>query len=223
MTAPRLNANPRLHLEEWLNSITHGLGALLSLVGLVALLGAAIDQGDPWRILSFSVYGLSMMALYLASTLYHGVRCSERKARFKTFDHCAIYLLIAGSYTPFLLVSIRGPLGWSLFAAVWGLALFGVMMKLRYPTRFKGLRVGTYVLMGWLALFAGSELTASLATEGFRLLLIGGIVYTLGVIFYLGHKIPFNHAIWHLFVLGGSACHYFTVYYYVSPLSVQGT
>ncbi len=209
-----LNKHP---LEEWLNSLTHGLGAVLSLVGLVALLAVAVELGDPWRIVSFSVYGATMIALFLASTLYHGARTPAVKARLKTFDHCAIYLLIAGSYTPFLLVSIRGALGWGLFAAVWGLALFGITLKLLYPTRFKALRVGTYILMGWLSLIAGAELTESLASEGFQLLLLGGIVYTLGVIFYLGHKIPFNHAIWHLFVLGGSACHYFTVYYYVSP------
>jgi len=207
----------KLHIEEWINSLTHGVGAVLSLIGMVALLVLAAELGDPWRLVSFSVYGLSMVALYLASSLYHGTKDEKRREKLKLLDHCAIYLLIAGSYTPFLLVSIRGPLGWLLFACVWGLAAFGITMKIMYPHRFRFLRVATYIVMGWLALFAGTELTESIAEEGFQLLLAGGVVYTLGVVFYVFHQIPFNHAIWHLFVLAGSACHYFTIYYYVSP------
>lgn len=207
----------RAHLEELINSWTHGIGAFLSLVGLVVLLVVSAELGDPWRFVSFSVYGLSMVSLYLASSLYHGHHDDKKREFFKLLDHCAIYLLIAGSYTPFLLVSIRGPLGWLLFGVVWALAAFGITLKIKYRSRYKVLRVATYVVMGWLALIAGTELTASLASEGFRLLLAGGIVYTVGVIFYVFERIPFNHAIWHLFVLGGSACHYFAVYLYVLP------
>jgi hemolysin III len=190
---------------------------VLSVVGLIVLLLVSADAGDPWRIVSFSVYGISMVALYLSSTLYHGFRDEKKRELFKLFDHCAIYLLIAGSYTPFLLVSIRGPVGWLLFALVWGLAVFGITLKIKYRNRFSVLRVATYVVMGWLALFAGNELTESMASGGFMLLLVGGLVYTVGVIFYVFHQIPYNHAIWHLFVLGGSTCHYFAIYYYVLP------
>ncbi|MCP5208979.1 MAG: hemolysin III family protein [Hahellaceae bacterium] len=207
----------QLHIEEVINSLTHGIGAVLSVVGLIVLLLVSADAGDPWRIVSFSVYGISMVALYLSSTLYHGFRDEKKRELFKLFDHCAIYLLIAGSYTPFLLVSIRGPVGWLLFALVWGLAVFGITLKIKYRHRFSVLRVATYVVMGWLALFAGNELTESMASGGFMLLLVGGLVYTVGVIFYVFHQIPYNHAIWHLFVLGGSTCHYFAIYYYVLP------
>lgn len=207
----------QLHIEEVINSLTHGIGAVLSVVGLIVLLLVSADAGDPWRIVSFSVYGISMVALYLSSTLYHGFRDEKKRELFKLFDHCAIYLLIAGSYTPFLLVSIRGPVGWLLFALVWGLAVFGITLKIKYRNRFSVLRVATYVVMGWLALFAGNELTESMASGGFMLLLVGGLVYTVGVIFYVFHQIPYNHAIWHLFVLGGSTCHYFAIYYYVLP------
>lgn len=217
MQSPSPKMQKSNEIEEILNSLTHGFGAILSVVGLVALLVVSSGLGDPWKSVSFTVYGLSMVALYLSSSLYHGAKDAKKRELFKLFDHCAIYLLIAGSYTPFLLVSIRGTLGWVLFAVVWGLALFGITLKILYGNRLKALRVITYVLMGWLALFAGTELTASIASEGFMLIIVGGIIYTTGVIFYVFHQIPYNHAIWHLFVLGGSACHYFAVYYYVLP------
>lgn len=217
MTTNTLKMIRQLHIEEIINSLTHGLGALLSVIGLIALLIVSAEAGDPWQIVSFSVYGVSMIALYLSSALYHGYRDEKKRELFKLYDHCAIYLLIAGSYTPFLLVSIRGPMGWLLFGLVWGLAAFGITLKIKYRNRFTVLRVATYVVMGWLALLAGNELTASMASGGFMLLLIGGLVYTVGVIFYVFHQIPYNHAIWHLFVLGGSACHYFAIYYYVLP------
>ena len=134
-------------------------------------------------------------------------------------DHCAIYLLIAGSYTPFLLVNMRDSVGWPMFAAVWGIAAVGITLKIAFGHRFHNLRLATYLIMGWLVVLAGSDLVESLASGGLTLLIAGGLTYTLGVIFYVGERIPFNHAIWHLFVLGGSICHYFAVYYYVLPIA----
>lgn len=204
-------------LEELLNTLTHGLGAVLSFVGLVALLVAAIPMEDVWKTVSFSIFGLSLIALYLASTLYHAARCPLKKDKLKTLDHCAIYLLIAGSYTPFLLVNMRDTAGLSMLMLVWGIAFFGIFLKLKFKHRFALLRVATYLVMGWLVVLTGDDLLASVPKGGIILLALGGIVYTVGVVFYLGKKIPYNHAIWHLFVLGGSACHFLSVYYYVLP------
>lgn len=206
-------------IEEWLNSISHGIGAVLSLVGVVVLivLASLAAHVDPWKLVGISLYGASLVLLYTASTLYHGVRHPRLKRLFQHLDHCAIYLLIAGTYTPFLLVNMRGPTGWTLFAIVWGLALAGIACKLAWPHRFTVLRVTIYLIMGWLIVFASGEMSASLPTAGIALLAAGGITYTLGVIFFAISAIPFNHAIWHLFVLGGSTCHYFAVYAAVLP------
>lgn len=205
--------------EEWLHSITHGIGAALSLVGMIVLLVAAslAVHVDPWKIVSLSLYGTTLVLLYTASTLYHGIPHRQWKQRFQLLDHCAIYLLIAGTYTPFLLVNMRGPTGWTLFAAVWTLALVGIAFKLRWPHRFSVLRVAIYLLMGWMIVLAAGEMAASLSTNGIALLATGGVVYTLGVIFYAVRAIPYNHAIWHLFVIAGSVCHYFAVYSTVLP------
>ncbi len=205
--------------EELANSLTHGIGALLSLVGLFFLLLNKDTLSDGWRILSFSIFGSSLFLLYLASTLYHSCSNEVIKKRLKTLDHCAIYLLIAGSYTPFLLVKLRDGMGWTLFAVVWLIAFAGILLKLVFAHRFKALRVGTYLIMGWLVVVAGQSLIQSVEAGGLWLLLAGGLAYTLGVVFYLGHRIPYHHAIWHLFVLGGSMCHYFAIYYYVRPLA----
>lgn len=206
-------------VEEWLHSITHGIGAVLSLVGMVVLLVAAsvVAHVDPWKIVSLSLYGTTLVLLYTASTLYHGISHRGWKQRFQLLDHCAIYLLIAGTYTPFLLVNMRGTTGWILFAAVWSLALVGIVCILLWPQRFSIFRVAIYLLMGWMIVLASGEMTASLSTSGIVLLAVGGITYTLGVIFYAVSAIPFNHAIWHLFVLVGSVCHYFAVYFAVLP------
>ncbi|PJE78580.1 hypothetical protein CI610_02474 [invertebrate metagenome] len=203
--------------EEIANSITHGIGALLSIAALVILVTYATLQSDMWRIVSFSIYGTSLILLYLASTLYHSFPQPHIKRLLKVFDHCAIYLLIAGTYTPFLLVSIRGIMGWTLFSIIWLLAISGITLKLAFRNRYHGLSVATYVLMGWLAVFASRELAHSLSGQGLGWVVAGGITYTLGVFFYLVKRIPFNHAIWHLFVLGGSICHFFAVYWYVLP------
>jgi len=203
--------------EELANSLTHGLGAMLSVVGIALLLYYSSQMNDVWRMLSFSIYGFSLFSLYLASTLYHSIRHPDLKKLFKTLDHCAIYLLIAGSYTPFLLVSMRDTVGWPLFAVVWGIAVLGIGLKIAFAHRFHALRVATYLVMGWLVVLASTELGNALATGGIVLLVAGGITYTLGVVFYAVERIPFNHAIWHLFVLGGSVLHYLAIFHYVMP------
>ncbi|MFP4138600.1 MAG: PAQR family membrane homeostasis protein TrhA [Halomonas sp.] len=220
MNAPsRETDTPFSLVEEWLHSISHGIGALLSLAGVIVLLVLAslATRVDPWKLAGLGLYGTSLVLLYAASTLYHGVRHPRLKRRFQLLDHCAIYLLIAGTYTPFLLVNLRGPTGWTLFAMVWSLALGGIACRLLWPHRFAALRVGIYLLMGWLILFAGGEMAERLPAAGLALLVAGGLTYTLGVLFYAVRAIPFNHVIWHLFVLGGSACHYFAVYTAVLP------
>jgi len=208
-------------LEEVLHSLTHGVGAGLSIAGMVVLIVFASLEADVWKIVSFSIYGASLALLYLASTLYHAVTQPKLKRAFKMWDHCAIFLLIAGTYTPFLLVNLRGPLGWSLFGVVWGLAVAGVAFKLIFGHRHQVLQLVIYLGMGWLIVFASSELAARINGLGLSLIIAGGVTYTLGVIFYAVRRIPFNHAIWHLFVMGGSVCHFFAIYYGVlkSPLT----
>lgn len=204
-------------VEELLNSLSHGIGAALSIAGTVVLVVFAAGMGDIWKVVSFSIFGGSLILLYLSSTLYHSLPQPRLKRVFKTLDHCAIYLLIAGSYTPFLLVNMRGALGWTIFAVVWALALGGITLKLVYGHRLKALRVVIYLGMGWLILVAADDLAAALNDQALHLIVAGGIVYTLGVVFYLIHRIPFNHAIWHLFVVGGSVCHFYAVYQGVLP------
>ncbi|UYV18818.1 hemolysin III family protein [Halomonas qaidamensis] len=206
-------------IEEWWHSVTHGVGAVLSLVGMVVLLVVAslAAHVDPWKIASLSLYGTTLVLLYTASTFYHGISHRRWKRRFQLLDHCAIYLLIAGTYTPFLLVNIRGTTGWVLFIAVWSLALVGIGFLLLWPQRFSVLRVAIYLLMGWMIVLASREMAASLSVTGIALLATGGIIYTLGVIFYAVRAIPYNHAIWHLFVMAGSVCHYIAVYSAVLP------
>ncbi|MEJ2766764.1 hemolysin III family protein [Photobacterium sp. MCCC 1A19761] len=205
--------------EEVANSISHGLGMIFGIVGLVLLLNQAIDAGaDGLSITSLSIYGSSMILLYLASTLYHAIPFERAKRALKTFDHCAIYLLIAGTYTPFLLISLRTPLAITLMAVIWSIALVGIVLKIAFVYRFKRLSLITYLVMGWLALVAVYPLALSLSTGGLILLGVGGVVYSLGVIFYVWDRVPFNHAIWHLFVLGGTVCHFCSIYFYVEPI-----
>ncbi|MDX1802489.1 MAG: hemolysin III family protein [Alcanivorax sp.] len=218
MSSVEIPQQPYSVLEELLNGLTHGVGAALSIAGTVVLVVAASLLGDPWKIVSFSIFGASLILLYSASTLYHSLRDPKLRATFKMLDHCAIYALIAGTYTPFLLVNLRGTSGWLLFAIIWGLALAGIGLKALYGHRFKALRVIIYLAMGWLILFASHDLTTRLNDLGFWLVLAGGITYTVGVVFYLADRfIPFNHAIWHLFVVGGSVCHFYAIYYGVLP------
>lgn len=201
---------------ERFNSISHLTGAGLALIGTVVLIVMGAQVGDPWKIVSFSIYGIMLLSLYLSSTLYHSLRGRAKQIWCK-FDHCAIYLLIAGSYTPFTLVSLRGVWGWSLFAAIWGLAIIGIVQEIWLA---KGLRIWSliiYFLMGWLALIAMNPLIDALSWAGFVWLAIGGLTYTVGIIFYAtDHKWRYGHGVWHLFVLGGSACHYFTLINYVA-------
>lgn len=202
--------------EEIANSISHGIGLILGIIGLVLLLVQAINTGaTATAITSYSLYGGSMILLFLASTLYHAIPHQAVKRKLKVFDHCAIYLLIAGTYTPFLLVGLDSWLARGLMIVIWSLALFGIIFKLAFAHRFKMLSLMTYLSMGWLSLIVIYQLTMRLAPGGVTLLAIGGLVYTLGVIFYVCKRIPYNHAIWHAFVLGGSTCHFFAIYLYV--------
>ncbi|HFG1961330.1 TPA: hemolysin III family protein [Vibrio cholerae] len=205
--------------EEVANTISHGVGLILGIVGLVLLLVKAVDQqADALTITSMSIYGGSMIALFLASTLYHAIPYQRAKRWLKTFDHCAIYLLIAGSYTPFLLVSLRTPLAVGLMIVFWSLALIGILMKIAFVYRFKKLSLVTYLTMGWLSLIVIYQLAIHLEVGGLTLLAAGGIIYSLGVIFYVAKRIPYNHAIWHAFVLAGCACHFLAIYLYVEPI-----
>ncbi|MCG9544851.1 MULTISPECIES: PAQR family membrane homeostasis protein TrhA [Vibrio] len=206
-------------IEERANAITHGLGVVLGVVGLILLLIRAFDhQADMLTIASMAVYGSSIILLFLASTLYHSITTEKTKRLLKTLDHCAIYLLIAGSYTPFLLVSLRTPLAMGLMAVIWGIALVGIIMKIAFVYRFKRLSLVTYLAMGWLSLIVVYQLAMNIEMGGLVLLALGGVIYSLGVIFYVAKRIPYNHAIWHLFVLAGCACHFFAIYLYVTPV-----
>ena len=204
--------------EEIANSITHGIGAALSVAGLTLLVALAAIYGDVWRVVSFSIYGSSLVLLYLASTLYHSIQHPKVKRVLRIFDHSAIYLLIAGTYTPFTLVSMRGPWGWTLFGVVWGLALLGIAFKTVFIGKYEKWATAAYVLMGWLVVIAFKQMLITVPPGGIVWLVIGGVVYTLGVIFYAWEKLPYNHAIWHLFVLGGSVCHFFAILFHVLPV-----
>ncbi|HHF2891955.1 TPA: hemolysin III family protein [Vibrio diabolicus] len=205
--------------EELANTITHGIGMIFGIVGLILLLIKAIDQqADTLTLASMAVYGASIIVLFLASTLYHAIPHPNAKRWLKTFDHCAIYLLIAGSYTPFLLVSLRTPLAFGLMIVIWTIALLGIIMKVAFVYRFKKLSLMTYLVMGWLSLIVIYQLAINLDIGGLTLLAVGGLVYSLGVIFYVAKRIPFNHAIWHGFVLAGCVCHFFAIYYFVEPI-----
>jgi hemolysin III len=201
---------------ERFNGISHLMGSVLALAGASVLVVLAARQADPWKIVSFSLYGASLFLLYTFSTLYHSLRHSA-KAVFRKLDHLSIYLLIAGTYTPFALVTLRGGWGWSLFGAVWGLAAVGMMIEFLPRRGPRILPVMIYLLMGWLALIALKPLLQALPLHGFLWLLAGGLCYTLGIIFYgLDQRLKHAHGIWHLFVLGGSVCHYIAIFIYVA-------
>lgn len=205
-----------MHYGERFNSISHLVGSALALIGTVFLIVAGAQAVDPWKIVSFSIYGATLFFLYLASTLYHSFRGRAKEIWCK-FDHCTIYLLIAGSYTPLALVSLRGAWGWSLFGVVWGLALFGIIQEIWLARGKRILSLILYVLMGWLAVIAILPLMGALGRAGFLWLLAGGLAYTIGIIFYLNDtRWRHMHGIWHLFVLAGSACHYVTMLNYVA-------
>jgi len=202
-------------VEEVFNSLTHGFGAVLGAFGLVLMLLSALQHDSRTYVVSAVVYGLSIVFLFLASTLYHAIPNPGAKRVFKIIDHSAIYLLIAGTYTPFLLVTFDGAFGVIMMVIIWSLAVAGVVFKIFFSNRFHNLSLFTYLGMGWLSLVAAYELVQNLPWAALWLLLAGGVVYSLGTIFYRAKRIPFNHAIWHLFVLGGCICHFLAVYYFV--------
>jgi len=204
-------------LEEIFNSLTHGIWILISLAGMVLMIVFASRYGNVNHIVSCTIFGLTLVMLYTASTLYHSFRKPTLKHVFKICDHSCIYLLIAGTYTPFLMVTLKGMLGWSLFAVVWTLTAAGILFKIFFVYRFNILSTIAYILMGWIIIFAVKPLLHSLPEGGIAFLVAGGLAYTLGTIFYAWKKLPFNHAIWHLFVLGGSICHFLAVILYVIP------
>lgn len=204
-----------MYKGEWFNSISHLIGAALALAGLVVLVVLAARQGDPWKIVSFSVYGATLLLLYTFSTIYHSSQ-GRAKRIFRKFDHLAIYLLIAGSYTPFTLITLRGAWGWSIFASVWFLAILGIVLDSMPQRGSRILPVIIYLLMGWFILIALKPLLRTLPMTGFVWLLLGGLFYTFGIIFYsIDERMRHSHGIWHLFVLAGSLSHYFTVFFYV--------
>lgn len=203
--------------EEKINILTHGFGCLLSIVATYFLLVKGFRFKDGIHTLSFGIYGFSLIILYAASTLFHSAKKPYYRNRLNIFDHAAIYILIAGSYTPFTLITLEGETGMMLFSTVWAFALVGVILKLFFTGRFDKISTAMYVLMGWLILFAINPLMENLSKEGLIWLFAGGISYTVGAIFYSFERLHFNHAIFHFFVLGGSFCHFVSIYYYVLP------
>ena len=201
--------------EEKLNIWSHAFGIFLSIIALVLLIIKAVQQDNIWMMISFPIFGVSLILLYLASTLYHASKEPQKRFKLKVFDHAAIYVLIAGSYTPFTLVSLNGETGWLIFSMVWVMAFTGIILKLFFTGRFKVISTAMYVLMGWLIVFYFQDLTAHLHEKGVFYLILGGVLYTIGAILYSIKKIKFNHAIFHFFVLAGSFCHFLSIYLYV--------
>lgn len=199
--------------EEIFNSITHGIGTLLSIAALVLLVVFAAIKGDVWHVVSFSIFGSTLVLLYLSSTLYHSFTKTKIKNIFVRFDHAAIFLLIAGTYTPFLLTALRGAFGWTLFGIIWTVAIAGVVIRSIYLTRFRKLMVGLYLAMGWMFIVAIGPMMKNLPGISLAFLLIGGLCYSVGVIFYAWRNLKYGHGIWHLFVLAGSIMHFFSVIY----------
>ncbi|CAH0122115.1 MULTISPECIES: hemolysin III family protein [unclassified Paenibacillus] len=204
--------------EEIANAVTHGIGMLLSVAALVLLVVYSCMYGNVWHIVSFTIYGVTMLLLYTSSTLLHSFPEGKVKDLFEIFDHASIYLFIAGTYTPFLFVVLRGTLGWTLFGIIWGIALFGVVFKAFFVKRFLFMSTIFYIAMGWLIVLAWNPLVAALPQGGVNMLVAGGVLYTLGTIFYVWRGFPHHHAVWHLFVLAGSIVHFFAVFLYVLPI-----
>jgi hemolysin III len=203
--------------DELASSIIHGIGTLLSVAGLAALVVHTAESGSATDVLASAVYGLSLILLYTASTLYHAIRAESARYVLRTLDHVAIFLLIAGTYTPFTLIALRGTWGWTLFGIVWSLALLGSALEMGVLKRYRRFAVWLYVAMGWVGIVAFRPLLADLQTGGMVLLLLGGAAYTLGVPFYLWRKLPYHHSVWHCFVLAGSVLQFLAVFFYVVP------
>jgi hemolysin III len=201
--------------EERLNITTHALGLLLSVVALPFLIIKSFDFQGFWKPASLVIYGLSLILLYAASTLYHSAKDTSRRRKLNIFDHAAIYVLIAGTYTPFTIIALDGVLGWVIFGTTWAFAIVGITLKLFFTGRFDKLSTAMYLLMGWQIIFVINTLMENIASEGLWLLIAGGVSYSIGAIFYSIKKIKYNHAIFHVFVVLGSLCHFFTVFYYL--------
>lgn len=200
---------------ERFNAYTHLAGTLLAVAGLVVLIQSSLQQDDLWKLVSYTLYGITLVLLYLFSTLYHSVQ-GPSKLLLRRLDHCAIFLLIAGSYTPFALVTLHGPWGWALFIVNWTLAVIGIVQELRVGRRSRKLSIAVYVVMGWMVVFAMGPLVRALPAAGMAWLVAGGLMYTGGVVFYaLDKKVRHFHGVWHLFVMAGSACHFISILYYV--------
>ena len=205
--------------EEIANWTTHLAATLLSVSALVLMIVYSARYGDAYHVVSSAVYGATLILLFGASTLYHMVPASRAKRVFQKIDHAMIYILIAGTYTPYTLIVLRGPWGWSIFGVVWGVALTGLLIDVAMTKRLGWLSVSMYLCLGWLMLIAAKPLLLNLAGNGVALLLAGGMLYSFGVIFYVWKTLPFQHAIWHVFVIAGSLCHFFSIYFYVIPAS----
>lgn len=203
--------------EELANAVTHGFGAVLSVAALVLLVVFSSLQGTAWHVVGFTIFGVTMLLLYLSSTLLHSLPRGKAKDLFEIFDHSSIYLFIAGTYTPILLTAIRSPLGWTLFGLVWGIALVGVGFKAYFVKRFVVTSTLFYIVMGWLIVFAWKPLSENFAAGGLTLLVAGGVLYTAGTVFYVWRAFPYHHAVWHLFVLAGSVAHFFAILLYALP------
>ncbi|MEK4565665.1 hemolysin III family protein [Alkalihalobacillus sp. FSL R5-0424] len=204
--------------EELANAITHGIGAVISIACLTLLIVFASLYGNAWHIVSFSIYGTSMLLLYASSTLVHSFPPGKAKDLFEILDHSAIYLFIAGTYTPILFIVVQGALGWTLFGIVWGIATLGIVFKIFFVKKFLVISTIFYLLMGWMALFAIKPIVLTLPIQGTLFLVGGGILYSLGTIFYIWRGFKFHHAVWHLFVLGGTVLHFFLVIMYILPI-----
>ncbi len=202
--------------EEIANSITHGIGAALATAALTILVVSAALKGDAWRVVSFAIYGTSLVIMYTSSTLYHSITHQKAKRYFRIMDHSSIFLLIAGTYTPITLLPLRdADWGWTMFGLIWGMALLGILFKTFFYGKLEKLSVVFYVLMGWLAVIAIKPMIANLPMGLLIWIAIGGLSYTLGIIFYAWRKLPYSHSIWHLFVLGGSISHFFGILLYL--------
>ena len=207
-------AEQQTKFEEQLNALSHGFGALLGIIGLVLLILNDTEK-TTWSLFSVIVYGLSIIILFTASTLYHAMKGEKRKHYFRIVDHISIYMLIAGTYTPVLLITLEQSLGWTLFWTVWGIAAFGVILKLFFTGRFEVFSTLLYLVMGWLIVFDFYTLSEAIGSKGIIWLFSGGLFYTVGIIFYAFQRIPYNHVIWHVFVLAGAISHFFMIFYYV--------
>jgi hemolysin III len=205
--------------EEIANAITHGIGAVLSIVGLTLLIVLSSLEGTPWHVISFTIYGVTMLLLYVSSTLVHSFPEGKVKDLFEIFDHSSIYLFIAGTYTPFLFIAVKGTTGWTLFGIVWGIALTGIVFKAFFVKKFLFISTILYVIMGWMIVFAWDSLTQNIAHQGIVLLVVGGVLYTIGAVFYVWRGFRFHHMIWHMFVLGGTVLHFLAIILYVLPIT----